>query len=435
MAAVAAVAGASAALVAGLTVTAAIRTQDAAEYVPRTAYGVTTVYADCSLLDPASVADRVREAVPDARVAVSGDPTHEASDSFEVFRSFWLPSPGCSTPPSGPPTAALDPCWTAWLPDSARGWGPVVVDAEAADLRGFGLTPAQRSVLDSGGVLVHTGSQVDVSAGRVAVAVGVEQPVYTGTGDPDPTGTGVDRSAVDAAVRAVEVPAVTWDPPPGAWASTYGVTPSLLLSPQAARLLEAATVAEVYLLPAGVDAASTPEEVGAATEPLLQALPAAVARQAQTEVGYVDRWRVVDLVVVLAAAIVVLGATFTATALALADARRDRTVLTALGAAPRTQRAAAGATAALISGTGALVGGAVGLLVGLVVAGAVLQPTVASVLLQFGAASSSTTLEVVPWGWLAAFVVGLPLLAGVVVAAVAKGRPGAEASRATARVD
>lgn len=434
MAAVAAVAGASAALVAGLTVTAAIRTQDAAEYVPRTAYGVTTVYADSSLLDPASVADRVREAVPDARVAVSGDPTYEASDSFEVYRSFWLPSPGCSTPPSGPPTAALDPCWTAWLPDSARGWGPVVVDAEAADLRGFGLTPAQRSVLDSGGVLVHTGSQVDVSAGRVAVAVGVEQPVYTGTGDPDPTGTGVDRSAVDAAVRAVEVPAVTWEPPPGAWASTYGVTPSLLLSPQAARLLEAATVTEVHLLPAGVDAASTPEEVGAATEPLLQALPAAARRQAQTEVGYVDSWRVLDLVVVIAAALVVLGPTFTATALALADARRDRTVLTALGAQPRTQRTAAGGTAALVSGTGALVGGTVGLAVGLVLADAVRQPDVVQTGLGLRAAAEATLVGVVPWGWVVGFVVGLPVLAGLVVAAVATGRPDVEASRATARL-
>ncbi len=129
-----------------------------------------------------------------------------------------------------------------------------------------------------------------------------------------------------------------------------------------------------------------------------------------------------------------LGPTFTATALALADARRDRTVLTALGAQPRTQRTAAGGTAALVSGTGALVGGTVGLAVGLVLADAVRQPDVVQTGLGLRAAAEATLVGVVPWGWVVGFVVGLPVLAGLVVAAVATGRPDVEASRATARL-
>lgn len=433
VAAVAAVAGASAALVAGLTVTAAIRTQDAADYTPRSAYGVTTIYSDVTYLDPASVAARLQAAAPDAEVAVSGDPTYAGpEDGIELYRSFWLPSPGCPSPPAAAPAPdVVDPCWTGWFPDPSSSSAPAVVDTDAAALRGFDLTAGQQGMLAAGGVLVPAGSLVDVSSGRVTIAVGEE---LFGAPMPDVADAGSEEPSTRSPVRSAEFAVGTWDLPPELQSTQYGGDVGLLLSPQAAEALGVATASEVHVLPAGVDPTSTPAEVAAATEPLLRAVPSAVARQALTEVGYVDRWRVVDLVVVLAAAIIVLGATLTATSLALADARRDRTVLTALGAAPRTQRASAGATAVLISGTGAVVGGTVGLLVGLVVAGAMLQPTVASVLLQFGAVYSSRTLQVVPWGWLAAFVVGLPLLAGLVVAAVAKGRTDAEASRATARV-
>ena len=54
----------------------------------------------------------------------------------------------------------------------------------------------------------------------------------------------------------------------------------------------------------------------------------------QVEAGYVDRRRLVQLLVTAAAALIVLVATFTATALALQDGRRDTAVLSVLGASP-----------------------------------------------------------------------------------------------------
>ncbi len=93
----------------------------------------------------------------------------------------------------------------------------------------------------------------------------------------------------------------------------------------------------------------------------------------------------------------------------------------------------AGATAALVAGTGALLGGLVGLVPGVLVGRSILRPSVVS----FGLGVTDGTQEVpvpvlllVPWGWLALLVVGLPLLAGVVVAAVAPGRPDREVTGA-----
>ena len=243
------------------------------------------------------------------------------------------------------------------------------------------------------------------------------------------------EDATSTVDQVTDLPVATWDPVELLSTSTYGPGFGLLVSPQAAERLGVSGATDVLVRPAGVDESSTPDEVRAATAPLRTALPPSAERNTWTEVGYVDSWRLVDLVVVLAAALVVLGATFTATALALADARRDRTVLTAVGASPATQRTTAGSTAALVAGTGAVVGTLVGLVVGLVVADAVLQPSVVSTVLGLGAGTleAPSLVGVVPWGWIAGFVVGLPVLAGLVVAAVASGRPDAEAARLTGR--
>lgn len=424
VAAVAAVAGASAALVAGLTVTAAIRTQDATAYVPRSAYGVTTIYTSFTDVDPADVAERVGTAVPDAEVAPAGELGYAPlADGREANRTFWLPSPGCDEIPPAPTyDGPADPCWTAWADEAGIAPLALALDATAAELRGYDLTRAQRSVLDDGGVLVAAGSRVDVSAGTLPVAIG--SLLYP----QEPGGTG--------SVEVTDVPVATWDPSTIASTSNSGgVDPALLVSPRAAEALGVSGTADVLVRPAGVDETSTPDEVREATAPVLRALSPAAKRNVWTEIGYVDSWRVVDLVVVLAAALVVLGATFTATALALADARRDRTVLTAVGASPATQRVTAGSTAAIVAGTGAVVGTLVGLVVGLVVADAVLQPSVVSTVLGLGAGTLEATLlvGVAPWGWIAGFVVGLPVLAGLVVAAVASGRPDTEAARLTGR--
>jgi putative ABC transport system permease protein len=435
VAAVAAVAGASAALIAGLTSTAALRSQDAAGYVATSAYGVTSFGASSwsgdGQDDVAMLVERLRAAAPDAQVAVLTDASYEAAADTVVNRSFWLPSPGCEEPPAAPAPDTIDWCWTAWTGQAGGGGTVLVVDPLAAALLGYDLDPDQQAVLDDGGVLVPRGSTVDLRAGAVPLAV-----ASTSFRGP-PSDPGTEEGSVRL-TSVAEVPATTWSPP--AWSGpqrSNGGPPALLLSPAAAAGFGIVTPSRVLLLPAGVDEGSTVAEVRAATAPILSALPAPATRWAYTEVGYVDPWRVVDVLVVVAAAVVVLGATFTATALALADARRDRTVLTAVGASPATQRAVAGSTAALVAGTGALVGTAVGLLVGLVVAWSVLRPGVVSTALGLPPGSTDAPdplLGVVPWGWVAGFVLGLPLLAGLVVALLARGRPDAEAARLSARV-
>ncbi len=425
VAAVAAVAGASAALVAGLTVTAAVRTQDADSYVPRSTHGVTTLPTSFTGVTTDDVVDRVRAASPDARLGLVGDPGHEVRPDGELYRSFWLPSPGCETPPAPLTTDTYDECWSAWAGPSGQ-TSAVVLDGDAAELRGYDLTQAQRSVLDGDGVLLSESSTVDVSGGTVPVGVGEQS--YPS-----------DEAATAAPVRVVDLTVATWRPPEALTGSSDGSgPPSLLLGPDAAAALGVRSVTDVLVLPPAVDTTSTPEQVGTATAPVLGAVPAATARSAWTEVGYQDSYRVVDVVILLVSALVVLGATFTATALALADARRDRTVLTALGASPSTQRVAAGSTAALVAGTGALVGTAVGLVVGLVVADAVLvSGSVVQLALGLGSGARDAVdplVGEVPWGWVTGFVVGLPVLAGLVVAAVARGRPDAEAAALSARV-
>jgi hypothetical protein len=66
-------------------------------------------------------------------------------------------------------------------------------------------------------------------------------------------------------------------------------------------------------------------------------------------------------------AALVLIATFTATGLALADARPDFATLAAVGAAPRTRRRMAMGSAAVVGGSGAVLGLLVGLAPGIAV--------------------------------------------------------------------
>ncbi|GAA4879490.1 hypothetical protein GCM10023235_69650 [Kitasatospora terrestris] len=108
------------------------------------------------------------------------------------------------------------------------------------------------------------------------------------------------------------------------------------------------------------------------------------------------------------AALVVLGAAVVATALAAADARRDRAVLSAIGARPRTRRTLAGLQAGLI----ALLGAVLGTVSGAVPAFALLRSRAAG---QPG--SPSVQLSDAPWPTIALLVLVLPLLAGLLGAA------------------
>ncbi|MGR6915002.1 FtsX-like permease family protein [[Actinomadura] parvosata] len=107
------------------------------------------------------------------------------------------------------------------------------------------------------------------------------------------------------------------------------------------------------------------------------------------------------LVAALAAAVVlVLGGTFAATGLAVADMRRDLDTLHAVGGRPLTRRLVVAAQAGYIAGLGALVG---------LVAGAVTGRSLSASM----ASTWGDSPVVVPWAFLAALVLGLPLLAAL----------------------
>ncbi|MFB4267589.1 FtsX-like permease family protein [Nonomuraea sp. GTA35] len=102
-----------------------------------------------------------------------------------------------------------------------------------------------------------------------------------------------------------------------------------------------------------------------------------------------------------AAVVLVLGGTFAATGLAVADMRRDLDTLSAVGARPGTRRMVVAAQAGYIAGLGAVIG----LMAG-AVTGSALSASMASMWGQ-------DNPVVVPWWFLAVLVLGLPLLAAV----------------------
>ncbi len=106
-------------------------------------------------------------------------------------------------------------------------------------------------------------------------------------------------------------------------------------------------------------------------------------------------------ILIAAAFVVGIGATTLAVALSAAESRPDLATLGAVGAAPRTRRGIAAAQAGVLVVTGTVLGAATGLILGRVLVtmkrmgGELIDPTWATV---------------VPWSWLAAVVVGVPLL-------------------------
>ncbi|WP_066942826.1 ABC transporter permease [Microtetraspora fusca] len=128
---------------------------------------------------------------------------------------------------------------------------------------------------------------------------------------------------------------------------------------------------------------------------------------------------------VIAAALIALGATFSATALAAADARRDMETLSALGARPRTRRAVVAGQAAFIAGLGVPVGLLAGLglaaveSAGLAINVSRMPPDVAPNGYRF---PDPGFVLAVPWPQFVAVAVGLPLLAALVAGLFARTR-------------
>lgn len=123
------------------------------------------------------------------------------------------------------------------------------------------------------------------------------------------------------------------------------------------------------------------------------------------ERGYQGRFGAVELVLLAAAALVTIGATVVATALAAMEARADLATLAAIGAAPSLRRSFSAASAATIAGLGAALGIAVG-----------------SVPVLAALSGQRSYPVIVPWTQVGLLVGGCPVLAALVAGLFSGGR-------------
>jgi putative ABC transport system permease protein len=112
------------------------------------------------------------------------------------------------------------------------------------------------------------------------------------------------------------------------------------------------------------------------------------------------------------AGVLMLGGTWTATFLALSDARPDLATLSAVGASPRVRRAVASAYAVSVGVVGAVLGVAVGFIPGI----AITYP------LTRGYAPGEQHYLVIPWLEIVGLVVLLPMATALVVGLLARSR-------------
>jgi putative ABC transport system permease protein len=205
----------------------------------------------------------------------------------------------------------------------------VVTDSPDVVSAVSGLTGARldaaTSILRAGGILVSNASYVEHGMATLALAT-----------------TGASTHTMRVPAYAVHT-GVTWPDP--------------VYSPALLRLTRNTAIS------AGVLA--TPRTVP--TQAAQDALTALTLGSAPNIDIYVERGHIqhhdpsVALLLALAAAVIALGAAATATGLAAADSRQDLVTLGAVGATPRLRRILSLAQAAVISGTGSLIGVVTGL--------------------------------------------------------------------------
>ena len=282
---------------------------------------------------------------------------------------------------------ALDRQVTAMVPDEAYPGstvGTAVAVADTAVLRGWGvtITPNQQSVLDEGGALVPFSSMI--TAGEATLQE------YSEAMTRD---TAIRLPAVQADLGLGRVPR---GPEP--------VVAGAIISPATAERLGL----PVEVVSARADQPASTMSIGALREAVIAAAPEAgdvtVVRVRGSDYG-----PIFAILAVLGAVAVALG-TFSATGLALSDARRDLATLVAVGASPRTRRLVAGSQALLLALLGAGLGVAIGFVPGL---------AAARLLTAFGPGGHVID---VPWSLLGILLVVVPLVVAGVTALVSRGR-------------
>ncbi|MEU9762988.1 FtsX-like permease family protein [Streptomyces sp. NPDC047985] len=126
------------------------------------------------------------------------------------------------------------------------------------------------------------------------------------------------------------------------------------------------------------------------------------------------------LILTLFAGVVTLGAAAITTGLAKADAEADLTTLSAVGAPPGVRRTLTGFQCLVVALTGVVLGTITGLVPAVALRLVDLREALAA--MRSEPMESAYTPIVLPWGTLAVLVVGVPLLAGALAAAITRSR-------------
>ncbi|MET8159897.1 ABC transporter permease [Sphaerisporangium sp. NPDC005289] len=353
--AVAAVAAATAGLAGCMIAAASAETRWLHDYHPQEVAGALTV----DIGQPTDErAERVRTAL---RSALPGVPLAEVYRPADNVDAYGMQLADC---------AIRTECGSPYDGNASRIGGPDL----ARYLAGRD-DPRAAAALAAGKVLVFRPGAVRAGAVRLRVLGGEPREVSV---------PAVEVRAVRAAVANVLVPTRT--------ATELGFRPRLagfVVDPGRHRV--------------------TPEEVDK-VESLAKAWRSGV--YVYVERGPVNPMEVTLLVLAGTAVVLVLGGTFAATGLAVADARPDLATLGAVGAPPGLRRLVTLGQAWFVAVTGMAAGTLAGLSLGV-------------------AAMESTSIAhrvrvynpiTVPWGSIAALVVALPLLAGLVAAAFTRAR-------------
>ncbi|MGY2080240.1 hypothetical protein [Modestobacter sp. SYSU DS0657] len=313
----------------------------------------------------------VGEQLPDRAVS----PVRTAQWTEGSQQQLAVSRPGCGS----------DVAECRWFPKGGGWFAPVLGGDEvvvvAADVLAAATPPEVRdqvlSAFSAGRAVVFGEGAVDGGA------VTLQASEWNGSTD-RPLGS-VDLPATEVAVSATDTLRV----------------PALVVVPPALADRLPVPVATSQLVVGGPDSPVTEAEETELRE-TLAALSAGTS--VYVERGWTDYLAIGRVLLLVIGGALVLIATLTATGLALADARPDLATLAAVGAAPATRRRVAMGSAAVIGGTGALLGVLVGLAPGIAVA----YPLTST---DYG--MGARPLIDVPWLLLLAVAVVVPLLAVV----------------------
>lgn len=395
--AVAAVIAAVAGATAGLTYVAASEHHDALAWTPAAALGTVQVSAPADGADVAeheARLERLTAAVEEVAPLAASVPVRmlvPAVDPDTTYLAVYPEVPAENQCPLWASGAAVSPQEAAGYRDDPRcgvgayaisrvlwstqlGGGTLVDDGSALRLLGLpGDEEAARALAD-GAVVVNDPNAV-WQDGTVHLTVDLVDQL--GSGLPDSTHLVLPAHVVDWAnpLYAVVLP-------PSAVATLDGVVTEVV--GMVAQPVEPLTPAQTTSAAAAVGAVD-------------------VRAGLQVEEPYRGQGSLMALVIVAAAAVVALGATWIAVGLAAAESRADLATLAAIGAAPRTRRRVAGAQAGVVAVTGVVLGVLAGLLLGAVVV--LVQRS------EYGLVTDPLWQVVVPWDLVALVLVGLPALA------------------------